>query len=282
MLSPALPCPPLPCSTLLYPLYPPFTRPSLPSPFYPPLPSHVPYHTLPFTLPCPPLPFALPCLTSLHFTLPSPLQSPTLPYSPPLHFTIPSSLPTLPSLPLPFTLPYSALLHSILPFSPVTLLHSTILYHISPPYLLCTLLYPTMNPPLPYSTPLMSLHSTLPSPPLTFILHYPTLTTLPSPTPFYPPLPFTLPYLTTPFTLPYPTPLYPTIPCPTPLYPPLPPSQVLPFTVPYHAILHSIPFHYIVRVPHGWRMGSPNGIGCLHFFLHEYEEYHNTQCLCLQ
>ena len=39
---------------------------------------------------------------------------------------------------------------------------------------------------------------------------------------------------------------------------------------------------HTVRVPHGWRMGSPNGIGCLHFFLHEYEEYHNMQCLCIE
>ena len=119
-----MPFPALPCSTLLYPLHPPFT-PSLHSHLtYPPLRSKVPYNTHPFYLPCPPLPFVLLCLTLLHYTLPFLLQSPTLPYSPILHYTI---LFTLPSPPLHFTLPYSALRHSILPSPPFTPLYSTTL-----------------------------------------------------------------------------------------------------------------------------------------------------------
>ena len=133
------------------------------------------------------------------------------------------------SNPLYLTLPCPTPLHSNLP----SLLNSTILYHTSLPYLLCALPYPILHPPpFPYSTPLMSLHSTLPSP----LLHH-TLTIPPSPTPLYCPLPFSLLYPTMPFTLPNPTPHYPTIPCPTPLYPIPCSSPDLPFTVLYSTIV---------------------------------------------
>ena len=123
-----------------------------------------------------------------------------------------------------------------------------------------------MHPPLPYSTPLMSLHSTLP--PLPSPLPYPTQhprpnSILPSP-PLYPSLPYHALYLTLPnsllpyhalphSTLPTPSPLpcppvYRTLPCHTPFHSttfslPLP---LLPFTVPYHT---PTPLHFTLPSP---------------------------------
>ena len=176
------------------------------------------------TTPSPPLYNPLPCPTPLQstnhtflFTLSSPLPYPTLPYS--TSFYHPSRYPT----PLHYTLPYLPTL------SP---LHITLPYH--PP-----------SPPLLHSTPLMSLHSTFPSPPL-----YPTHPSLPnsilpSP-PLSPSLPYHALYLTLPNSpLPYHTLLHSTL-------PPLRPSNVLPFTVPYHAVLHSTIFSHPLPCPHIW------------------------------
>ena len=170
----------------------------------------------------------------LHSTTPSP------PLYSPLHAILPSNPLTIPSSlsypPLYLTLLCPTPLHSTIP--PVTLLHSTILYHTFPPYLLCTL--PTIHPHLPYSTPIMSLHSTLPSPPL-----YPTHPPLPNS--ILPSLPYHALYLTLLSSpLPYHT-------CPTPLYHPFPSpmsARLLYPTTPYSIPLYSPIPSPVFTLPH--------------------------------
>ena len=139
----------------------------------------------------------------------------------------PSLYPTFHTLPSPPMYP-------TIPSPPFTLLHSTIPYLPTLSPLRITQPYHAPSPPL-----LRSCHYIPLYPPLPF-----TLPTLSTSTPFYPPLPFTLPY---PCPLPYPTQLplpYHTLTHSTP-----PTPSPLPFTVLYPALLHSIPLYSPLPCP---------------------------------
>ena len=312
------------------PLYNPLT--CLPSPLHYTIPSSLPYPTLSFTLPYPALlhstlpspPFTLLHSTSLYSTIsPHPISSahyPILPCNLPSPTPLHSCHYTRLYPALLFTLTYQPS-HLQLHSTHVTTPHST---HPSPvpfPILPCALPYPTkLLFTLPYPAPLHS--TTLPPP--SSRLPYPSLSysipfqyILPSPfpvvpfthrspfilsyiyypsrTPFYPPLHFTLPYITMPYAttfnsvIPYfsSSPLYPTLTYPNLPYPHLPtPPLDPPLNPPLHLTLppftrplQSLPPLLLPKPPPSPSLPSPPLYPSLYYHaiptpLHSTPSYH--------